>query len=250
MSSPLIDTCTLVRPCHRVKGLFTSRIRAVTETTARRRTEDDPRYQRVRAKLTAAVLELAAERPADTITVSELTKAAGVSRAVFYSHAGSPADLLADVLFAELRPRLDGFAAELGEATADHAGLWRRLYLALLDHVQAHRGVYFRIAADSPGVLGRLSAYFEEAAARHVAAVAAHFPGGGPAGLWRALAVQQAAAGSVALITTWASTGFAESPEAVVDTYLSLAPPWQLAKPDADGVIRLRRHHGPAALSP
>jgi AcrR family transcriptional regulator len=62
----------------------------MSEAQGRRRvTEEDPRYLRVRASLVAALFELAAEVPADEISVSQLASAAGVSRTTFYSHSSS-----------------------------------------------------------------------------------------------------------------------------------------------------------------
>lgn len=47
---------------------------------------DDPRAQRTRARLRAAVLDLAVERDLGTLTVSEVAKRAEVNRATVYLH--------------------------------------------------------------------------------------------------------------------------------------------------------------------
>ena len=60
-----------------------------------RRTQDDPRYLRARDRLIEVLRELAAQRPAELLTVSEIAARAGVSRTTFYAHAQTPADLLA-----------------------------------------------------------------------------------------------------------------------------------------------------------
>lgn len=72
-----------------------------------RRPEDDPRFQRVREQLVRAVVDLAAEKPAEQISVSELTARARVARTTFYKHAESPAGLLAAHLINQVRPKIE-----------------------------------------------------------------------------------------------------------------------------------------------
>jgi len=62
----------------------------------------DARQQRTRESLERAIITLATERPLGEITVTELAKAADITRPTFYAHAESPGDLLATVLGAEL----------------------------------------------------------------------------------------------------------------------------------------------------
>jgi AcrR family transcriptional regulator len=62
----------------------------------------DPRVARTDRALESAILELAARRPVSTITVADLTEAAGVSRATFYNRHNSPLELLIGVLGADL----------------------------------------------------------------------------------------------------------------------------------------------------
>ncbi|MCL2466255.1 MAG: hypothetical protein FWF02_01695 [Micrococcales bacterium] len=200
---------------------------------------------RVRVALRRAVLELAAQRPAEEISVAELTSQAGVSRTVFYSHASSPVRLLADALVAELAPVLDGVEAAMASSRADFGSVWRDGYLALLDHVQAHRAVYVTAVEARSGVVSVLVEYFAQLAAASVDAVAERMAEP-VSSLWRTMAVQQHAHGTVAMIETWVHAAPGTSPHDVVATYLALAPPWQLARPDADGLITLHRGHGRA----
>ncbi|MGC4152354.1 MAG: TetR/AcrR family transcriptional regulator [Propionicimonas sp.] len=204
-------------------------------------TEEDPRYLRVRASLTRAILELAADMPPEEIPVSQLTAAAGVSRTTFYSHASSPAELLAGTLEAELRPDLDILAERMGESGADYLALWREIYLVLLGHVEQHRGIYETLLATHSFAMYSLLGYLEEVAGRYVDAVSEHFTDGGVTALWRTMAIQQQVHNTIAMITAWLQTQLADPPEAVLETYLTLAPPWQLARPDASGHISLRR---------
>lgn len=219
----------------------------------RRPTAHDPRYRRVRQLLVAALLELAGTRPAETITVAELTASAGVSRAAFYGHASSPARLLAEVLIGELRPRLDTLAEQMGRDQADYVELWRSIYLALLEHVGRHAAVYTVLTAHESAVSSALTSYFEEAASRYVEAMNARLAGPPLGELWTVMAVSQQAHNMIAVIHAWILTGLRDSPEHVVEVYLTLAPPWQLARPDADGRVSLKRirsleaHRHPAA---
>ncbi len=62
----------------------------------------DARIVHTTAALREAILRLAADRPVSSITVADVTRAAGINRATFYSHAVSPGSLLADALTPEL----------------------------------------------------------------------------------------------------------------------------------------------------
>ncbi|MER7331553.1 MULTISPECIES: TetR/AcrR family transcriptional regulator [unclassified Micromonospora] len=58
----------------------------------------DPRVRRTRARLRAAVLELAAERELGDITIAEVAKRAGVNRATTYLHFPDLDALVADAM--------------------------------------------------------------------------------------------------------------------------------------------------------
>lgn len=202
---------------------------------------EDPRYQRVRRQLIATLLQLAGERPAETITVAELASSASVSRATFYAHGSSPAALLAATLIGELRPRLDALAEQMSHPGADYVGLWRRIYRELLQHVLDHRAVYEVITSRDSTVSSALTNYFEEASSRYLHAITGLLTGPPVSPLWTAMAISQQAHSMVAVIHAWIATGMTDPPEQVVDVYLTLAPPWQLARPNPDGSITLRR---------
>lgn len=212
-----------------------------TEQTVARETADDPRYQRVRLQLVEALLSLAAERPAESISVSELTSAAGVSRAAFYGHATSPASLLAEILIEELRPGFEAVAVRMQQPGADYIELWRQVYLNLLEHVAEHQGVYQVLTSRESAVSSALTSFFERTASVYVNAIEVQLVGFRDAELWRAMAITQQAHNMISVARAWIQTGMAASPNTVVDTYLTLAPPWQLARADADGRISLRR---------
>lgn len=206
-----------------------------------RPTSDDPRFLRVREQLVTALLDLASTRPAESISVAELTTAAGVSRAAFYGHAASPAALLATALIAEIDPSLQASLDEMGQPGADYVGRWRRIYLDLLDHTDDRQAVYQVAMSHDSSVCSALTAYFEETTEPCIRTITSHFDGPAPTPLWTRIAVTQQAHNMISVMRAWITSDLVDPPEQVVDTYLSLAPPWQLARADEHGTISLRR---------
>ncbi|MBT2502931.1 TetR/AcrR family transcriptional regulator [Curtobacterium sp. ISL-83] len=114
----------------------------------------DARILHTTAALRDAILRLAADRPVSAVTVADVTRAAGINRATFYSHAVSPGSLLADVLTPELdRIREDDadarrIAAARGADSAELAAITRHGITAVVEHVVAHREIYVRALPD------------------------------------------------------------------------------------------------------
>ncbi|WBB59370.1 TetR/AcrR family transcriptional regulator [Streptomyces sp. WMMC500] len=114
----------------------------------------DPRIMRTVGALQRAAVELASERPVSRITVAELTKRAGVTRATFYNRYSTVLDPLIEVLYADLetghrledRHRAEGWADQdllrlaVGEV-ADHVERYADLYRQSLGD-PADRGIY------------------------------------------------------------------------------------------------------------
>jgi len=213
----------------------------VVQGTAGRAKVEDPRYIRVRASLVGALLDLAAETPVEDISVSQLTTAAGVSRTTFYGHASSPTQLLADTLIAELRPQLEDIVEAMSHPGVDYVGQWRRLYRVLLEHVQHRARIYKTMLGSNSLALSFVLDFLEDVSTRNVDAVIAQFTGEQISPLWRTMAIQQQVRNTVAMIVAWLQTGMTDPITTVIDTYLTLAPPWQLARPDAAGQIAMRR---------
>lgn len=201
----------------------------------------DPRFRRVRERLIRVILDMAGSRPPESISVSELTTAAGVSRAVFYAHATSPASLLADALIAEIEPSLQASLDQLALPNADYVALWRQIYLDLLEHGRAHEAVFRMITEHESSVYSMLIAYLEAATEPCIRVILTHIDGPEPSPLWTRIAVSQQAHNMMSVLRAWLLTDLADPPDAVVDTYLTLAPPWQLGRADAEGHISLRR---------
>lgn len=100
----------------------------------------DPRFARSATALEATVLTLAASRPVEDLSVSEIARAAHVSRATFYNHAESPEELLGRVLASELDRVREDFLH--GTVSGDLMTQWRASEDALMTHVLDHEDVY------------------------------------------------------------------------------------------------------------
>lgn len=215
-----------------------------------RRPEDDPRYQRVRARLVGALLDLAATKPAEAIAVSELTSAAGVSRTTFYKHADSPAQLLASHLIDQIAPVMEPMTTLLETAEQDYLLRWRDITVDVLENVRSNRQIYGHVfgGEGESVVLAILTRYFERIYGGYVEDFAEHVVDETPTDLWKAMATSQQVHNLIAVISSWLRTGMVDSPEGVVSTYMSLAPPWQLAKFSPSGHTSLRRNRVVASL--
>lgn len=208
-----------------------------------RSTETDPRYLRTRQALLDALLRLTAQRPAQSVTVSELTALAGVSRSSFYAHAASPADLLADHLSARLGPHLDLLGSVLTDSPEHFQERTREVYVDLLREVSESKEVFVHVFAEtgSGTVLARLRTRFRVASEAFVSDLLTHLDEP-PGELWTRMAVAQHSESLIIMIDSWLSSGAEKQPEDVVDTYLSLAPPWQLVRLDPGGRATIGRH--------
>lgn len=121
----------------------------------------DARQEKTIARLSAAILELATERPVTEVTVSELARTAGVHRSTVYVYAPSPVELLQNVLRAELDVlRADYLVGvEPDDALQAVEGVTR----GVLVHVDRHDAIYRRgLGADSgsASLQAMLSAHF------------------------------------------------------------------------------------------
>lgn len=203
-----------------------------------RNTEDDPRYRRVRSKLNKAILELASKKPADEVSVSELTRVAGVSRTSFYGHADSPQQLLAEFLVGELTPQLDAILEDV-DADGPSPAMWYRYYRTILDHVLSYKEVYMIVARSNSAAFGPLNGLFEKHARNWVETMAPRVVGTTITPLWKDVASHVLVQYLVGILVAWMQRGAKESPDEVIDTVLTMAPAWHLASADEEGHIRL-----------
>ncbi|MEW2346592.1 MULTISPECIES: TetR/AcrR family transcriptional regulator [unclassified Streptomyces] len=168
----------------------------------------DVRVRRTWARLSEAVLRLAAERPVEEVAVSDLVRAAGVNRSTFYKHASSPADVLARVLYAELDEIRAAWIAETAAPTPPEPGTWHGATAALAEHVLRYEAVY------TVGLVGQRSPVLHRLLAEHlrtsVRVYVARDPGVLPEGAgpaeWRADAWSRfVAQGQVGVMEAWLS---------------------------------------------
>ncbi len=188
----------------------------------------DPRFARSADSLADAILALAAERPIERVTVTEVARLAGVTRATFYNHATSPAALLAQVLERELDAIRGDFLGRVEDGAADVEQIWRASELTLVDHVLAHQAVYRQglTAADDPrgSVLATLLANHVEVSLGALARTHGT-PESGPEATRVAMAAAFVGQGTAGALRAWLNTPAPHDPAEAVDALLSLIPP-------------------------
>lgn len=184
----------------------------------------DARIVQTTKSLHAAIVELASAAPVSTITVADVTRAAGINRATFYSHATSPGGLLTDVL----TPELDAIrAADLAlreTATGGAVEITRKGMERVVDHVVKYRDIY-RLALPDPldaSTHRVLANHFEVSSLLHFENRISDTL---PEGLAPALAAGFIAHGLVGVIENWL-TGKRTSRKVLVDNIMLLVPEW------------------------
>jgi len=106
------------------------------ETAAVPRRED-ARIVRSREALRAALLELIEQRPLDSITIRDITDAAGVGYATFYRHFPTKAALLEDLAAAKIRQLIALSMPPQGGAINAHGSC-----LAIIRYVDTQRSLW------------------------------------------------------------------------------------------------------------
>ena len=200
----------------------------------------DSRQRKTRAKLAAAVLALASERSASSLTASELAIAAGINRSTFYQHASSPVGLLEDVLRDELDAIRDEYLGgpeasgtpEGGDAT-DTPDAIEQVTLAVLRHVNEHAAIYGRglgAGSGSASLAPMLSAQFATTLAmlldRHALSVPTVADARVPAHFVPDAAARFIADGTVGTLDVWLRTPEPRDPEAFMAAYRLFLPAW------------------------
>lgn len=112
----------------------------------------DPRFQRSRAAVLAAITALLDQRPMAEISITQLVAEAGITRPTFYQHfpdlaaaaTAAALDRLAQAFPVRDRPEIACFATgpERGAAVAT-------LACPVLEHLLAHRTFYLRVVESS-----------------------------------------------------------------------------------------------------
>lgn len=192
----------------------------------------DPRQERSRARLRAAVLGEVADRPLALVTVAAVSRRAEVGRDTFYRHAESTAELLADALRAELEAKV----AVLSRFRGSRADLFDRRQAAIIRHISQHAAVY-RHAMDptlAAAVRAMLQGRMEAWLTAYLEAepeIAPDTPDGLDPIAAERLYIAYAAAGTVGAVERWLLDGAGGEPRRVSQTLLKAAARWWWGEP-------------------
>lgn len=102
----------------------------------------DARVLRTRAALHEAVLDLATQKPAPSITVSELAAAARINRVTFYKHYATPSETLAEALTESMDQARQFLVTSYAGGAGDPMTPFVDSVDLILDLIEAHRDVF------------------------------------------------------------------------------------------------------------
>ncbi|GAA0958124.1 TetR/AcrR family transcriptional regulator [Frigoribacterium faeni] len=184
----------------------------------------DARIVQTTRSLHSAIVELASRQPVSTITVADVTRAAGINRATFYSHATSPGSLLTDVLTPELDAIRDEDARLRSEPGSDPEALTRLAVERVVDHVVRYREMYRLALPDrlDASIHHALAAHFEATSLQHVDDLP---EGAVPSGVAPHIAAGFFAHALVGAIEAWLR-GKRTSRKTLLDTITAMIPSW------------------------
>ncbi|MEW1959585.1 TetR/AcrR family transcriptional regulator [Kineococcus sp. NPDC059986] len=180
----------------------------------------DARAQRSFERLSAAVLELAADKAPESLSVSEIARTAGVHRSTFYEHSDSPSALLRAVLRDELDDARERHLD--GAADRDWALAVAAVTREVLEHLERHRSVYLRsLASPADGSLRTLLAEHFAASILLLA----------DRGVLRSpvadldIVARFVSQGTVGAVSAWLARDDRD-PDAFLEVFAHLVPPW------------------------
>lgn len=150
---------------------------------------------------------------------------------------------MADVVVDIIQPHLDEFVEAISHASENYLLRWREIYVGMLVALKDNYDVVNRIFAGhrQSVVIGYVSERLTQTFEAYVEEFQARLEGEQISELWKEMAIAQQVYNLVAVIVAWLRTDMEESPEVVVNTYLTLAPPWQLARFEDGGTLSLKR---------
>jgi len=184
----------------------------------------DARIVQTTRSLHTAIVELASNQPVSGITVADVTRAAGINRATFYSHATSPGSLLASVLTPELDAIRRDDAELRSRPGADPEAVTRLSVERVVDHVVRYRDVYRLALPDrlDASIHQTLAEHFATTSLAHIEALPA---GTAPDGIAPHIASGFFAHALVGAIEAWLG-GRRTSRRTLLDTITSMIPAW------------------------
>ncbi|MFZ4894817.1 TetR/AcrR family transcriptional regulator [Plantibacter sp. Mn2098] len=193
------------------------------------RTTTDPRAERTRQTIFAAVGTLMAAR-AESVSVGDIVRTAGISRSSFYAHFSSLDELTTDFLrlqFSEIGTAgVEIHPGDLDDASGTGRSAARIGYRRLIAHLTDHFPLYSSVL-DLPVARSTydeiVTAYTNRMIASLVDTVSV------PAGTRPELVAAYVAGGTLALVGAWMRGSIDVSDDELVDELIALLPPWLLA---------------------
>ncbi len=153
---------------------------------------DDRRIRRTRRALTAALIELASQRPYETITIRDITDQADIGYATFFRHYESKDDLMLDI-FSNIARELEAMGGQHSREYFEQEGA------LIFAHVQTNETLY-RGILESLVFRRKLIKLFADHTARHIAM---HQPSFANPAVPLDIAVSHMASSFVGLIEWW-----------------------------------------------
>lgn len=183
----------------------------------------DARAVRTRAKLIEAFHRVVRDTDLDEISVSALTRAAGVNRTSFYAHFSSPDDLAIHALgeLLDVVSSTDIVLRSENTLTAEAAS--RRALGEIVDFVWERRASYARLLG--PAAPSRLPVAVTDAFAAHAARSIREMPGRPPEAD-PVLTAQFIAAGVLHVVGRWLAEPRRWSRERLVVALMHCLPGW------------------------
>lgn len=182
----------------------------------------DPRAERTRQHLVAALDDLARGDALDGLTVARLTRAANVTRAAFYSHFPDLAAFIRSVVERDLADVTASFQDNNRNEAMTLADATRISLQDTLDRVLERPGLYHWAMGESSVLPARtVTDIFASAVGRSVEQTQVI-----PAGLSPQIVVDFIAGGVVTAIAGYLNRGRSESRDDVVAAMTASLPPW------------------------
>jgi len=183
----------------------------------------DARITQTLSVLSSAILDLANERPISEVSVSDITRTAGINRATFYNHFSTAGELLAAALSGELDAirAADHELRERAELSSEE--ITRRAIEATVEFVTRHRRVFeLSLLDERDGSLHRsLVTHLEVSSRIHIENHATDSSKVADV----AIVARFVAEGIVGAIESWLSTPDV-SAERLTDAIISAMPAW------------------------
>lgn len=102
----------------------------------------DARVLKTQKRLRSAALDLASRQSIKSISVTELSTAAGINRATFYKHAENPFQVVKGALEDDLDQLRTSFLNGTHESRPDFRQMWSEAVVGTVEHVKKFERIY------------------------------------------------------------------------------------------------------------